>query len=128
MVHLQSGLYCHCYMCAIQMNLDFVRSRASNAAGSDGWLAKKTELGLGLCRHVLCRCLQQSNLVQAVSSWTNCDDVCMCVVNNQFELLKFVFESVYVDFQCDGISLTFTISPSSTCTGPSSTCTGPSSS
>ena len=26
----------------------------------------------------------------------NCDDVCMCVVNKQFELLKFVFDSVYV--------------------------------
>ena len=24
------------------------------------------------------------------------DDVCMCVVNKQFELLKFVFDSVYV--------------------------------
>ena len=28
----------------------------------------------------------------------NCDDVCMCVVNKQFELLEFVSESVYVDF------------------------------
>ena len=28
--------------------------------------------GQELCRHNLCRCLQQSNLVQAVSSWT-CD-------------------------------------------------------
>ena len=26
----------------------------------------------------------------------NCDDVCMCVVNKQFELLEFVSESVYV--------------------------------
>ena len=34
----------------------------------------------------------------------NCDDVCMCVVNKQFELL----ESVYVDLQYDEISLTFT--------------------
>ena len=38
----------------------------------------------------------------------NCDDVCMCVVNKQFELLEFVFESVYVDLQYDEISLTFT--------------------
>ena len=30
----------------------------------------------------------------------NCDDVCMCVVNKQFELLEFVSESVYVDLQC----------------------------
>ena len=27
----------------------------------------------------------------------NCDDICICVVNKQFELLEFVFESVYVD-------------------------------
>ena len=41
----------------------------------------------------------------------NCDDVCMCVVNKQFELLEFVFESVYVDLQYDEISLTFTAGP-----------------
>ena len=38
----------------------------------------------------------------------NCDDVCMCVVNKQFELLEFVSESVYVELQYDEISLTFT--------------------
>ena len=27
----------------------------------------------------------------------NCDDVCMCVVVKQFQLLEFVFESVYVE-------------------------------
>ena len=32
----------------------------------------------------------------------NCDDVCMCAVNKQFELL------VYVDLRYDEISLTFT--------------------
>ena len=37
----------------------------------------------------------------------NCDDICMCIVNKQFELLEFVFESVYVDLQYDEISLTF---------------------
>ena len=37
-----------------------------------------------------------------------CDDVCRCVVNKQFGLLDFVFDSVYVDFQYDEISLTFT--------------------
>ena len=26
----------------------------------------------------------------------NCDDICMCVVNKQFEILEFVFDSVYV--------------------------------
>ena len=30
----------------------------------------------------------------------NCDDICMCVVNKQFEL-EFVFDSVYVDLQYD---------------------------
>ena len=34
----------------------------------------------------------------------NCDDVCMCVVNKQFELLEFVSESVYVDLQYDEIA------------------------
>ena len=38
----------------------------------------------------------------------NCDDICMCVVNKQFEHLKFVFDSVYVDLQYDEIYLTFT--------------------
>ena len=38
----------------------------------------------------------------------NCDDVCMCVMNKQSELLEFVSESVYVDLQYDEISLTFT--------------------
>ena len=31
----------------------------------------------------------------------NCDDVCMCVVNKQSELLEFVFEFVNVDLQYD---------------------------
>ena len=38
----------------------------------------------------------------------NCDDICMCVVNKQFELLMFVFYSVYVDLHYDEISLSFT--------------------
>ena len=37
----------------------------------------------------------------------NCD-ICMCVVNKQFDRLEFVFEYVYVDLQYDKISLTFT--------------------
>ena len=32
----------------------------------------------------------------------------MCVVNNQFKILEFGFESVYVDLQYDENSLTFT--------------------
>ena len=38
----------------------------------------------------------------------NCDDIGMCVVNTQFELLEFVFDSVYIGLQYDEISLTFT--------------------
>ena len=26
----------------------------------------------------------------------NCDDICMCVVNKQFELIEFVFDSLYL--------------------------------
>ena len=32
----------------------------------------------------------------------------MCIVNKQFQLLEFVFDSVYVDLQYDEISFTFT--------------------
>ena len=39
----------------------------------------------------------------------NCDDICMCVVNKQFELLELVFYPVYVDLQYDDISITFTV-------------------
>ena len=36
----------------------------------------------------------------------NCDNICMCVVNKQFKVLTFVFDSVHVDLQYDEISLT----------------------
>ena len=45
----------------------------------------------------------------------NCDDVCMCVVNKQIELLEFVSESVYVDLQYDEIYLAFTAGPVCLC-------------
>ena len=45
----------------------------------------------------------------------NCDDVCMCVANKHFELIEFVFYSVYVDLQYDEISLTFTAGSVSLC-------------
>ena len=38
----------------------------------------------------------------------NCDFICMCVVNKQFELLEFLFDSLYVVLQYDEISFTFT--------------------
>ena len=45
----------------------------------------------------------------------NCDDICMCFMNKQFELLEFGFDSVSVDLQYDEISLTFTAGPVSFC-------------
>ena len=36
------------------------------------------------------------------------NDICMCVVNKQFGLLEFVFNSVYVDLQYEDSYLTFT--------------------
>ena len=45
----------------------------------------------------------------------NCNDICMCVVNKQFELLEFVFDSVYVDLQYYEISFTFTAGSVSLC-------------
>ena len=44
----------------------------------------------------------------------NCYNICMCVVNKEFELLGFVFDSVYVDLQYE-ISLTFTAGSVSLC-------------
>ena len=38
---------------------------------------------------------------RGVLGFLNCDDICMCLVNKQFELLEFVFDSVYVDLQYD---------------------------
>ena len=40
-------------------------------------------------------------------SLLNCGDICLCVMDKQFELLEFVFDSVYVDLQYDEIYLTF---------------------
>ena len=34
---------------------------------------------------------------RAELGFLNCDDICMCVVDKQFELLEFVYDSVYVD-------------------------------
>ena len=38
----------------------------------------------------------------------HCDDICMCDVNKHFELLEFVFNSIYVDLKYNEISLAFT--------------------
>ena len=48
-------------------------------------------------RYVWCsKCNVVSNECNELG-FLNCDDVCICVVNKQFELLEFVFVSVYVD-------------------------------
>ena len=44
-----------------------------------------------------------------------CDDICMFVVNKQFELFEFVFDSVFVNLQYDEISLNFTAGSMSLC-------------
>ena len=58
----------------------------------------------------LCNNLSASTVVRLCTlgelGFLNCDDICMCVVNKQFELLEFDF--VYVDLQYDVISLNFT--------------------
>ena len=38
--------------------------------------------------------------------FVNCDDICMCVVNKQFELLELVFIPSFMQY--DEIDLTFT--------------------
>ena len=43
------------------------------------------------------------SFVRGELAFLNCDDICMCVVNNQFELLEFIFVSGY-----DEITHTFT--------------------
>ena len=60
--------------------------------------------GETICNGFGCSCY----FVRGELGFLNCDDVCMCVVNKQFELLEFVSESIYVDLQYDEISLTFT--------------------
>ena len=41
-------------------------------------------------------------------SFLICNAICMCVVNKEFELIEFVFDSVYVDQQYNEIYLTYT--------------------
>ena len=41
----------------------------------------------------------------------NYDYICVCVVNKQFELLEFVFDSVYVDLQYGSVCLCGVCSP-----------------
>ena len=38
----------------------------------------------------------------------DCGDICMCVENNHYVHLEFIFNFVYVDLKYNAISLTFT--------------------
>ena len=51
----------------------------------------------------------------------NCDDICMCVVNRQFELFEF-FIMFIIDLQYDEISLIFTTGYVCLCGRPWSVC------
>ena len=65
-------------------------------------------IGAHCCEVMYFRCLG----LRGELGFLNCDNVCMCVVNSQFEL---VFDSVYVDLQYDEIYLTFTAGSVSLC-------------
>ena len=65
-----------------------------------------------LVQHIVAHCCEVIYIgcfdFKGELGFLNCDDICMCVVNKQFELLEFVFDSVYVDLQSDENYLTFT--------------------
>ena len=56
-----------------------------------------------LVQHIIAHCCEVMYFgwldFRGELGFLNCDDICMCVVNKQFELLEFVFEYVYVDLQ-----------------------------
>ena len=56
----------------------------------------------GEVMYVVCACFRGEIV------FLNYDDICMRVVDKQFDLLEFVFDSVYVDLQYDEISRTST--------------------
>ena len=66
------------------------------------------EVSLALCALMLFLCSIFCFICSERSLHVECDDICMFVVNKPFELLEFIFDSVYVDLQYDEISLTFT--------------------
>ena len=63
----------------------------------------------GEIMYTVCVCFR------GVLGFLNCDDICMCVVNQQVELCEFIFDSVYVDLRYDDIALTFTTGSVSLC-------------
>ena len=79
-----------------------------------------------LVQHIVAHCCEVMSFgcfyFRGELGFLNCDDICMCVVNKQFELLEFVFESVYVNLQYDEISLTFTAESVCLCGSPWPVC------
>ena len=49
------------------------------------------------------------DLLWVVKLCTLVDDICMCFVHKQFELLEFAFNSFYVDLKYNNNYLTFTV-------------------
>ena len=72
-----------------------------------------------LCNLLTCTvvklCIFGAFVLGGERGFLNCDDMCMCIVNTQFQLLEFVFDSVYVDLQYDEISPNFTAGSVSLC-------------
>ena len=64
-------------------------------------------IGVHCCDVMYCLCFG----FRGELGFLNCDNICVCVVNKQFELLECVFDSIYVDLQYDEISLSFTAGP-----------------
>ena len=85
------------YVCCSECNVVFNESNEPTSC-----LVQPIGTHSGEVMYVGCVCFRGE------LGFPNCDNICMCVVNKQFELLEFVFDSVYVDLQYDDISLTFT--------------------
>ena len=94
--HLKSSINAQMYACCSESN---VVSNECNEPTS----CLVQPIGTHGCEvmYFWCGCFR------GVPGFLHCDDICMCVVNKQFELLEFVFDSVYVDLEYDKISLTF---------------------
>ena len=61
-----------------------------------------------VCINVMLSLTSVSFCCRCELGFLNCDDVCMCVVKKQFELLEFIFNSVYIHLNYNEIYLTFT--------------------
>ena len=71
--------------------------------------------GIWACMRCPCLCLCWVLGWDYVSQHPYCDDICMRVLDKQFELLEFVCDFIHVYLQYDEISLTFTSGYASLC-------------